>query len=369
MITAVEGPPVVTAPRERGWRWLVLALVVAIGVSFVAQWPASLALLSVLVHWLLPIEPLLLLVLAGLGACALASWTRGGRLGVAIAAALGLVFWIWRGPSDSSAVAGFSHGWTLLVAACFGWTCMLPGARSLLGRALTAIAAAAVLAVLLIAWQPKTTGGGLASVGTSFERTLSERRDGALSVWQARVNAPAWEQLAARVPAMARTAERTAVWIAESRPPVTLLPSLLVLETLLALALAWTMWHRLARVRLGPPLGSIVDFRFNDQMVWGLVVGATLVLLPSLSGWRELGLNLLLVFGALYALRGLGILLWWLPDRWWIVPLVILLVCIPLLGPVQVLATVAVLALGLGLGDTWRDFRRTARPLRPNVRP
>lgn len=369
MNTAVEGPPLVTAPRERGWRWLILALAGAMAVTFVPDWPPSLSLLAVFVRWLFPVELFGLIVLAGIGACALASWTRGGRPLPAMLAAGGLVWWVWRGPLDAGVVGAFAHGWTMLVTACFGWLCMTPGARPLLGRALSAIVLAGALTVLLTSWRHPTSGEALSRLGSSFEQALSERREASLALWRDRVSGEAWSALANRVPGVARSAEQTVAWVASSPPPTALVPSLLVLESLAALALAWSLWHRLARVRLGPPLAALSRFRFNDQLVWGVVAGASLVLLPSLSPWRSFGLNLLVVFGALYALRGVGVLLWWLPDRFAIVPLLLLLVCIPLLGPVLVLATVAVLALGLGLGDTWRDFRRSARPLRPDARP
>ncbi len=369
MNTAVEGPPLVSAPRERGWRWLILALAGAIAVTLVAQWPPSLSLIAVLVRWLLPVESFGLLVLAGIGACALASWTRGGKPLAAVLAAAWLVWLVWRGPADTGGVAAFSHGWTLLVTACFGWLCMISGARPLFVRALTAITLAGALTVLLASWRDPTSGEALSRLGLRFAEELAQRREVSLRVWQDRVSSEAWSSLAGRVPGVARSAEQTVAWVASSPPPSALVPSLLVLESLAALALAWSLWHRLVRVRLGPPLVAISEFRFNDQFVWGLVAGATLVLLPSLSVWRMLGVNLLVVFGAVYALRGVGVLLWWLPDRFAVLPLLLLLVCIPLLGPVLVLATVAVLALGLGLGDTWRDFRRSARPLRPDARP
>ncbi len=369
MNSAVEAPPLVTAPRERGWRWLVLALAGALAVTFVAHWPPSLSLLAVFVRWSLPVESFGLLVLAGIGACALASWTRGGKLLPAALAALGLVWWVSGGPADDGAVGAFAHGWTMLVTACFGWLCMVSGGRPLLGRALSAVTLAGALTVLLVSWRSPTSGSALSELAVSFERALSDRRDVSLALWKDRVSSEAWSALAGRVPGVARSAEQTVAWVSSSRPPTALVPSLLVLESLAALALAWTLWHRLVRDRLGPPLGALSSFVFNDQLVWGLVAGASLVLLPSLGPWKTLGLNLLVVFGALYALRGVGVLLWWLPDRYAVVPLLLLLVCIPLLGPVLVLATVAVLALGLGLGDTWRDFRRSARPLRPDTRP
>ena len=101
-------------------------------------------------------------------------------------------------------------------------------------------------------------------------------------------------------------------------PSVTsqLFPSLLALESLAVLALAWGLYHRVSRARIGPPLAPLKEFRFNDQLVWGLVAGITAVAVPTLTAFRVVGLNLLMFFGALYALRGLGVLTWFFaPGR------------------------------------------------------
>jgi hypothetical protein len=367
--TAAEGSPIITAPRERGWRWLVLALAAAVAVSMVQQWPASLALPALLVQWLLPVERFLLLVLCGLGACAVASWVRGGRALPAVAAMLGLALFVWREAPVSTGLTSFEYGWSVLVAAMFGWVCLASVNGALLHRALVAVALSGFVVLLISSFTADETGSVLGSLDAGFTQELMNRRDRALSVWQGRVTDPAWQALGARIPAIPETVNRVAQRLEQASPPVALVPALLVLETLAALALAWTTWHRLTRVRLGPPLATLTQFRFSDQLVWGLVVGATMMLVPTLEGWWVAGVNLLVVFGALHALRGVGVLVWWIPDRWAVVPLLVLVLCIPLLGPVPVLATVAVLALGLGLGDTWRDFRRTARPLRSNPRP
>jgi hypothetical protein len=95
------------------------------------------------------------------------------------------------------------------------------------------------------------------------------------------------------------------------------------------------------------------------------VVGAVLLLLPTLADWRGLGANMVCFFGTLYALRGAGVLTWWIPDRVAVAALVGLVVLIPLLGPVSVLALVLAITFGLGLGDTWRDFRAGADGRRP----
>jgi hypothetical protein len=87
------------------------------------------------------------------------------------------------------------------------------------------------------------------------------------------------------------------------------------------------------------------------------------VLLPTLADWRVLGVNMLIFFGALYALRGLGILTWWAPNRAAAFAVLGLALLLPLLGVAMLCWTLAVVALVLGLGDTWGDWRnRRARP-------
>jgi hypothetical protein len=144
-----------------------------------------------------------------------------------------------------------------------------------------------------------------------------------------------------------------------------LFPSLLLLESLIALALAWAIYHRISRTRLGVPLGFLKDFRFNDQFVWGLIAGLTIVFVPAFHYLDGVGRNLLVFFGALYAIRGFGVLSWFLAPGalaaallvgfamlWW-----------PVLNAVAVLGFVllALAAFGLGLGDTWADWRSRAR--------
>jgi hypothetical protein len=96
------------------------------------------------------------------------------------------------------------------------------------------------------------------------------------------------------------------------------------------------------------------DFRFGDQLVWGLLVGIVLVVIPTLGALRGLGVNLITFFGALYVLRGLGVLAWFIAERRLALAILILLA-------VVFTPAVGVLALGLGLGDTWIDWRGRAR--------
>ena len=134
-----------------------------------------------------------------------------------------------------------------------------------------------------------------------------------------------------------------------------LFPALLALESLALLGLAWSLYHRASRTRIGRPLQPLSAFRFNDQMVWGVVVGVTILILPTLREAQGVGLNLVGFFGVLYALRGLGVLDWFLAPRG--IVRVLFFIAIFLAWPV-----VSVFSLGLGLGDTWIDWRGRARP-------
>jgi hypothetical protein len=143
-------------------------------------------------------------------------------------------------------------------------------------------------------------------------------------------------------------------------------PALLALESLAALALAWATYHRLGRARLGAPLRPLREFRFNDQLVWGLIVGLTIMLLPTLSAFRGLGENLLVFFGALYAVRGFGVLTWFMAPRNLGIALAVgfIMLCAPVIQVFAFLGfmLIGVASLALGLGDTWADWRSRVRP-------
>lgn len=128
-----------------------------------------------------------------------------------------------------------------------------------------------------------------------------------------------------------------------------LMPALLALESLAALALGWAFYHRMSDVAIGPQLGKLQDFKFNDQLVWGVAVGASIYLLKAFEEGKTAGLNLLIFFGLLYALRGMGILAWMSRGK---VMKVMLIVAAIVAWPMM-----ATLAFVIGLGDTWLDWR------------
>lgn len=87
----------------------------------------------------------------------------------------------------------------------------------------------------------------------------------------------------------------------------TTFPAILILSTLAALALAW-QWHaRISNRPLGLPLAAFREFRFADHWVWGLVLALVVWTLPKLAALKWAAVNVGIVLGALYVLRGTAV--------------------------------------------------------------
>lgn len=146
------------------------------------------------------------------------------------------------------------------------------------------------------------------------------------------------------------------------RGQAVLYPAALALASVAALALSRYVRERLAGRE--EALGRFRDFRFSDHLVWVLVIGLALFLAPFDGTLSRLAENALLFMGGLYLVRGIAVLFWigaatvssgWAAALW--------IVAGVLLYPVAV-----VVALLLGLGDTWLDVRRRLAAARDGVR-
>lgn len=328
-------------PRERGWGRIVLVLL-------------ALAILPAipLLRVVIPIVDPLVLIAPLAAALAIAGWRQGGRGSLALLwGAVGC--WIlWRASQRGTAYDEFVVGWSVLLAVSFGVIiAVIPGRGPFLPKALAALAAALAVGVVIIAMIPGGWTGAIALVSEEIGR----RAVGAMREWQAMTATPEWQELMAGSPTWeesSRTVERQLSLV--PGPARQLFLGMLALQGMVAMALSWAIYHRVATERLGPPLATLRTLRFPDALVWGMVAGLALLAFPVPGPLRIVGLDLTLFFGALYVLRGVGVLMWFLaPGRWMsAVYLLLMLLFWPVVGAV---------ALTLGLGDTWFDWRRATR--------
>lgn len=303
-----------------------------------------------------PIEETITLLVPSMAACALLGWRTGGKVTLAIIwTALALLV-LTRPVSPNVAYDGIVRAWSLILAATFAVVSLSAGQRPLFPRALTSTAVTFAVTWGLLLGSTAPEGHGVGRFNATLEAQVVARGEEQLQNWNATASTPEWKELESKNQAVINlSAEVVRFWQEVPKATSRAVPALLALESIAALALVWGLFHRVSRVRLGPPLGKLRDFRFNDQLIWGLVVGITLVVLPSLAALRGLGLNLLVFLGVLYLLRGLGVLSWFLAPRRiaWILLIVVVVFSWPIIG---------LFSIGLGLGDTWLDLRRRMRP-------
>lgn len=343
--SAPAAPP--SAPREGGWKAVLLALAAFLFLPQALAFQAA-----------LPVTETVLLLVPALAVCFLVGWWRGGRIWIAalwvIAAAAGMA--LPERMPGAGAYADLVRAWALLAAGAFGVMSLLSPNRPFFPRALSASGVALLLALMML-----LVGGKSPSAArTVFAERLEQRSTAygtAMAQWLDSLDKGGESGATALMREVGDDLVRQAATIA--RVAADAFPALLALESLAAFGLAWALFHRLSRARIGPPLAPLRDFRFNDQMVWGFVAGLVIVLLPAMRGLQAVGWNLLLFFGAIYALRGLGVIAWSLGRVMRARAAgAVAIAGFLLLGPFAYLP-----ALGLGLIDTWIDWRGRARPI------
>lgn len=300
----------------------------------------------------IPIEQSLLLIVPALAACALVGWWAGGRFFLAFTWTALAVWMVVMPLPGSPAFVAIAKGWSLLLVASFGVASVMNPRQSFFPRALSGIGLSFAVGLALVLFASRRPD----TVERAVRAEYTRRVDSSLAELQSLTQTKEWKELSRNNPGMDSLAKESSDQL-RRLPPITarLYPAVLALESLAVLALAWALYHRVSRTRIGTPLAPLREFRFNDQLVWGLVLGITAVAVPTLKAFTTIGLNLLLFFGVLYALRGLGVLTWFFAPGRLMVALTIGLAIFmwPLLG---------VFALGIGLGDTWLDWRSRPRP-------
>jgi hypothetical protein len=310
-----------------------------VAVSQVSETPqrptgwGTVAILSLMTVGLSVINPALLIVVP-MSFLLIALPPRRWALAIAGAALLGVMLT----GRDGGAIWFFARGWTLILSSWFLLTVTLLPAQTLTMRALTAVGGAAVSSALLFAvnqssWQ---------SIDWTMSQQLRNSAGELRAFWIARVQNPTVAD------EMGKALDRFANWQAQGYP------AMLALASLAGLALAWFLWRRFT-IRDPRPIGPLREFRFSDHLVWVVVAGILLVVLPVGAALARTGANLLVFMGALYALRGLAVMLWMFGTPSVLGGMFAGLIFL-LLYPIVMATTLMV-----GLTDTWLDLRTRAK--------
>ena len=271
--------------------------------------------------------------LAGLPFAALTLVARPRRLyewwAAAVAAALSVGLLLLP-PAGKLQAA--TNGYTVLVTAAFVLlTIYWPG--RFLGRAVRAIALGGVA----------TAGLAWAFWGGGFWGSLHREAGHAAGLTARRMLAGSPDALALLAPA--------------ARAAGDLAPAMLVLQTLAGLGLAWAWHQRVAERPLGEPLGPFRELRFSEHWIWAGVAALLVWTAPWLATLKTAALNVVVVTGALYFLRGAAVAAAFaqvtgIPAGALVMGGVLAAVlAVPLLVLVPGLWT-------LGVTDTWLEFRR-----------
>lgn len=261
----------------------------------------------------------------------------GGGLPGLVAGGLVLGF-VFAG-TPSGGLWYLERGWAVLVGGWFAALTQVWPARPFFPRALAALAGASVWAA----------GVFLAVAGWDRVDWLIGERVRA----SAATTLELFGAFGGEAPqGMADTVARTAA-VQEF-----LFPALLALSTLAMLGVAWWLHVRVS-TGSGGGLGALRNFRFADPLIWFLIGGILLGLVAGWSTeWGRLGTNLAVFMGALYALRGAGVLLW-LAGGVSIGGALLVGVGIVLAAPLLLAG-----AMVVGVGDSWLDLRARARAVR-----
>jgi len=248
----------------------------------------------------------------------------------AIVGVLGAGLLLWG--ATGQLTYDFGRGWSLVLAGWFLVMSVVVQRDRFFPRALPALAGAVLTTGLFFA----LNHGSFAQLDTAIRTALEADIDRMVALLSRLGRGPG--------PGMT-TALRQPIEF-----EMLLYPAMLAISSVSGLAVAW--WaHRRITAPGREALGPLREFRFSDGVVWLLIAGLLLLVLPVDDVARRVGSNLLAFTGVLYALRGLAVALMLLGSP----------------GPLGILATVAVVlvlfpivmaaAFVIGLTDMWFDLR------------
>ena len=228
------------------------------------------------------------------------------------------------------------RGWALLLGGCFVGLSIARPKMKISDRALEAVFGALVLAAILM-----TLMSGAWNI---VDWVISDRVRATVAQVIALGGS---EGLApALITALYQTAEAQ----------ILIFPALTALASMSALLLSWWLFIFFSG-RSEEALGSVKNFRFNDHLIWMLVVGLFLLFTRWNEPLQRLGSNAVVFIGALCAVRGAAVIVFITGG------FSVLGYAMTLLGLVIVTPIVLGGAVLIGIADIYLDFRKRSEQL------
>lgn len=263
---------------------------------------------------------------------------RGIRGGATFLAAVLAVIVLVVGPKDGSWF--IERAWALLVGGLFAAVSVAKPGWRLTSRTLAAVLGGALVCIAYMLIESGAWG--------AIDWTVSDELRAAYATWMDLMSV--WRQGAPVSPAFADAIHRTV------EAQVAVFPALVALESMAALGLAWWLHLRLSEGG-DRGLGPIGRFRFNDHLVWVMIFALVLVVLSLGDGATRVGANLAVFMGALYAMRGIGVVVFVSGG------LSLLGYTMFALGILFAAPVVIGFAVLFGIADTWLDLRGRVDPV------
>ena len=228
------------------------------------------------------------------------------------------------------------RGWALLLGGCFVGLSIARPKMKISDRALEAVFGALVLAAILM-----TLMSGAWNI---VDWVISDRVRATVAQVIALGGS---EGLApALITALYQTADAQ----------ILIFPALTALASMSALLLSWWLFIFFSG-RSEEALGSVKNFRFNDHLIWMLVVGLFLLFTRWNEPLQRLGSNAVVFIGALCAVRGAAVIVFITGG------FSVLGYAMTLFGLVIVPPIVLGGAVLIGIADIYLDFRKRSEQL------
>ena len=228
------------------------------------------------------------------------------------------------------------RGWALLLGGCFVGLSIARPKMKISDRALEAVFGALVLAAILM-----TLMSGAWNI---VDWVISDRVRATVAQVIALGGS---EGLApALITAFYQTADEQ----------ILIFPALTALASMSALLLSWWLFIFFSG-RSEEALGSVKNFRFNENLIWMLVVGLFLLFTRWNEPLQRLGSNAVVFIGALCAVRGAAVIVFITGG------FSVLGYAMTLLGLVIVTPIVLGGAVLIGIADIYFDFRKRSEQL------